>query len=76
MVPMWGDGGVNYCGNHFTVYTCMKSSHGIMWTYTMFYFSYISIKLGGGEEPERRKRVKKKRKNKRMCCNEGASKSR
>ena len=26
----------------------------------MFYFSYISIKLGGvGEEPERRKRVKK-----------------
>ena len=30
----------------------------------MFYFSYISIKLGGGEEPERRKRVKKKEKTK------------
>ena len=28
-VIMWGDGGVNYlyCGNHFTIYTCIKASH-------------------------------------------------
>lgn len=46
---MWGDGFVNYfdCGNHFTMYTYIKTSCCIPYKYIIFIYQQCFSKAGG-----------------------------
>ena len=48
MTVMWGDECVNwpYCGNHFKKYTSIKSSHCVLYVYTILNVNCNSITLG------------------------------